>query len=455
MSNQDEPTGPGPRRRYVERTDRSRALYDRARERLPGGNTRTTVFHQPYPSYIADSEGCRVVDIDGNEHVDFFNNAASLIHGHAPPEVLEQAREAMDRGTAPGGPTESEVEWAEHLCDRLPAIERVRFTNSGTEATMNAMRAVRAYTGNDVVAKFEGIYHGTQDDAKMSIDPPASLRGPPDAPNTVPDSAGIPEGRTDEVLVLPFNDADSTIERLRSRREDLAGVFVAPYMGSAVVPADERFLARLREFTDEHDVPLVFDEVISFRVAHGGAHAALGVEPDLVTLGKIIGGSFPVGAFGGRADIMTGFDPRVGAIPHGGTFNGNPVTATAGLAALERYTPGEVERLNDLASSLADRCESVADDHGVAVAVNTAGSLFNIYLSDAPVCNYRDAAKSPGELERQLYFALLDRGVRVVPKLFGSLSTPMDETHVETFVTAFDEALGELYEEFEMRGLTV
>ncbi|WP_174811737.1 aspartate aminotransferase family protein [Salinadaptatus halalkaliphilus] len=430
--------------RYRDRTETSRRHHETALEYLPGGNTREALHYSPYPAYLEDGDGAVVTDVDGNEYLDFLNNYTSLIHGHAPTGIVEAATDAVRRGSAPGGPTTDEIELARHLVDRAPALELIRFTNSGTEATMNAIRAARAYTGNDIVAKFEGAYHGTHDDAQVSIHPPAHLSGPADDPTSVPDSAGVPDSKREEVLSLPFNDADATVEKLERHRDELACVLLAPYMGSAVVPPEPDFLETLADWTDRTDVPLIFDEVISLRVAYGGAHATLDVEPDLITYGKIVGGGFPVGAFGGREELLDPYDPRGGAsVVHSGTFNANPVTASAGLAALEAFDEAAVERLDGLADTLASASRDVIADRGLSIQFNRAGSLFTLYLSPDPVRTYRDKPHRKA-LERRLFHELQSEGVRLAPKLMGCLSTPMDEAEVDQFVAALDTALGRL-----------
>jgi glutamate-1-semialdehyde 2,1-aminomutase len=434
-----------PVRRYRERTGASRDLYEEARESMPGGGTRNAVYHAPYPAYLTEGEGPRVTDEDGNTYLDFLNNYTTLIHGHADPDVVGPAVERVKRGNALGGPHREQIEWARHLCERAPAVERIRFTNSGTEATMNAIRAARAYTGNDVVAKFEGVYHGTHDDVQVSVGPPTHLAGPARDPESVPESAGLPASTTEEVITLPFNDPDAAERKLERHREDLAGVILCPLMGSKVVPGTDAFIDRLDEWTTEADVPLIFDEVISFRVSEGGAHADYGVEPDLVTFGKIIGGGFAVGAFGGRAAVMSGFDPRGGPeIVHSGTFNANPVTAAAGLAAMEAYTAEEAGRINDLAADIVARSRETFDDHGIAAEITHYGSLFNVYLTDGPVEDYRTAHASHHGLEERLYFELLEEGIRTAPKLMGCTSTAMDEAEADAFVEGLDAALGRL-----------
>lgn len=440
------------RERFYEMTPTSRERYREATDAMPGGSTRGVLYHDPYPVYAEGGSGARLTDLDGNEYLDFQNNYTSLIHGHAPPEPTDAAVDAARSGSAPGMPTETEIRWSNHLVDRVPALDQVRFTNSGTEATMHAIRAARAATGNDLIAKFEGTYHGTHDVAQVSVHPPTTLAGPRDDPRAVPDSAGVAESTLDDVLALPFNDADAAVAKLERHRDELAGVLIAPLMGSAVVPAAESFVDALDRFTDDADVPLLFDEVIALRLAHGGAAATYGVEPDLFAFGKIIGGGYPVGAFGGSAEVMAGYDPRGGAdVYHSGTFNANPVTAAAGTAALEAYDPDAVARLNDLSSSLVERSREVAADRGYDLCLNHRGSLFNIYLTNGPVEDYRDVAAAHDGLTEELYFELHTRGVRLAPKLMGCLSTPMGESDVDTFVEAFDASLAALKPTVERR----
>lgn len=429
--------------------------HETALEYLPGGNTREVLHYPPYPAYLEEGNGAVVTDVDGNEYLDFLNNYTSLIHGHAPEEVVGAATDAVRRGSAPGGPTTDEIELARHLVERAPAVEQIRFTNSGTEATMNAIRAARAYTGNDVIAKFEGSYHGTHDDAQLSVHPPSHLSGPADDPNSVPDSAGVPDSKREEVIVLPFNDADATVEKLTRHREELAGILIAPYMGSAVIPPDPDFLETLADWSNREDVPLIFDEVVSLRIAYGGAHAALDVDPDLVTYGKIIGGGFPVGAFGGRKELMAPYDPRGEAsVVHSGTFNANPVTAAAGVATLEGFDDRAVERLNELGSDLASASRDVIADRGITIQVNRIGSLFNLYLTSEPVETFRDTSNRKA-LERRLFHELLAEEVRLAPRLMGCLSTPMGEPEVDRFVEALDTALGRIHPAVAARAPTL
>lgn len=430
---------------YRTDTDRSRDFHREARGHLPGGNTRTTLHFDPYPLYVDDGEGCRVTDVDGNEYVDFFNNATSLIHGHAPEAVVEAAATAARSGSAPGGPTRSEIDLAAHLTDRLPGADRVRFTNSGTEATMHAVRAARAYTGESTVAKFEGIYHGTHDVAQVSVSPPVHLAGPADDPTAVPDSAGVHPAVVDDTVVLPFNSPAATRAKLEHHADELAGVLIHPLMGTSVIPADEELIAMLDEFTDAHDVPLIFDEVVSLRIAHGGAQSLYGVSPDLTALGKIVGGGFPAGAVCGREGIMSLFDPTShGEVAHSGTFNANPVTMRAGLAAMEGFDPDAVARVNGLTESLVERVRAVFRDHDIDARVTRSGSLFNLYFTDRPVTDYRSKVSSSSTKEQRLFHLLLNEGVRMAPGLMGAVSTPMTEAEVDGFVDAVRASAGRL-----------
>lgn len=430
---------------YLSATERSRNHHHEAREHLPGGNSRTTLHFEPYPLYIEDAEGCRVTDADGNEYVDFFNNATALVHGHAPEDVTEAATAAARSGSAPGGPTPSEIDLAAHLTGRIPSVDLIRFTNSGTEATMQAVRAARAYTGESTIAKFEGIYHGTHDVAQVSVAPPVHLAGPAEDPRPVPDSAGVHPAVAEDTVVVPFNSVAAARETLERHAEDLAGVLIHPLMGIDVIPAGEEFVAMLERFTDANDVPLIFDEVVSFRIAHGGAQEKYGVEPDITALGKVIGGGFPAGAVGGREEIMSLFDPTAhGEVVHSGTFNANPVTMRAGLAAMERYDPDAVERINGLAASLVERARGVFHDHAVDAQINRSGSLFNVYFSDQAVTDYRSKVASSSRKEQRLFHLLLNEGIRLTPGLMGAVSTPMTEAEVDGFVDALRTAVERL-----------
>ena len=392
----------------------SRELWERALGSLPGGNTRTTIFHEPHPVYIVRGEGCRVWDADGVECIDFISNYTSLILGHCHPRVVEAVQSQAARLMSVAAPNELEIELAERLRERLPSVELVRFTNSGTEATMLALRAARAFTGREKIGVFAGGYHGSHDYA-------ASIPGDV---SVSPGGPGIPAAVADTVVVAPFADSEGTLAALEPHLGELAAVIVEPVLGAGgVVPATADFLAFLRELTRESGALLVFDEVISFRIGYHGAQGRLGVAPDLTTLGKIIGGGLPVGALGGRADVMALFDPRrEDRIGHGGTFNANPLTMAAGLATLDELTPGRYDELEALAGELEAGVNARTAASATAVA-----SLFRIDLPD------------PSRLP-DLHTDLLASGILMTQRGMGCLSTPMTSSEVDAFVDALAAA---------------
>lgn len=415
--------------RYRSTTTRSAELFERATRVLPGGSTRTTIYTEPYPPYIDHGRGATLVDVDGNEYLDFLGNYTSLILGHAHPEVVAAVEAQVRRGSSFAAPTGLEVELAEEISSRVPSIERIRFTNSGTEATMFALRLARAHTGRDVIATFAGAYHGTHDLAMTG-------------------SAGVPARLADLVIELPFNDLAGVERALAGRERDVAAVIVEPIQGVAgMIPADPAFLAGLRELTSRHGILLVFDEVIAFRVGRGGAQGLYGIAPDLTALGKIIGGGYPVGGFGGRADVMDRFDARrAGALVHGGTFNGNPVTAAAGLATLRHLTPARYECLAALGERLRMALATRFTAEGLDVRVSGVASLFQVHLgatSDSgSIATGRIAGGDPAALTaakaraRRFYLSLLVDGYLLAPRGMGALSTPMTEAEVDGFVEA-------------------
>ncbi|MGH3137467.1 MAG: aspartate aminotransferase family protein [Gaiellaceae bacterium] len=406
------------RERIEQLTVGSHELWERALGSLPGGNSRTTIFHDPYPVYLVRGEGCRVTDVDGVERIDFINNYTSLILGHCHPRVVEAVQRQAGRLMSAAAPSELEIELAEELRARLPSIERVRFANSGTEATMLALRAARAFTGRNTIGAFARGYHGSHDYA-ASI--PATSNVPPGGP-------GIPSAVAETIVVAPYNDVEGTRAVLEPHLDQLAAVIVEPVLGAGgVVPATREFLASLRDLTRHAGALLIFDEVISFRIGYHGAQGRLGVTPDLTTLGKIIGGGLPIGAFGGRADVMALFDPRSEhALGHGGTFNGNPISMAAGLATLAELT---LERYADLERLAVDLREEL--ERRTSVSVTQIGSLFKISLP---------GASSPSEL----FLALLGNGILLTPRGMGCLSTPMTSTEIDTFVEATRLGLVEL-----------
>ena len=436
---------------YRQTTPRSRDLHSRAARAMPGGTTRTTTYFDPYPLYIERGEGCRVWDADDAERIDMIGNYTAMILGHAHPKIVEAIRAQATRGTGFAAANPAEVELAELLCERVPSLDAVRFCNSGTEATMFAMRLARAFTGRPKIARMEGGYHGTHDYAEVSTHPAAGEGGPADAPEPAPDSIGTPAWALRDVIVLPFNNADAAEKIIRREADQLAAVILEPIIGAGgVIAATPEFLNRLRKLTRELGILLIFDEIISFRVAPGGAQALYGVTPDLTTLGKIIGGGLPVAAFGGRADVMELLDPRRQPnLAQGGTYNGNPLGMAAGLAGMKELTPDVYEELNRKGARVCEQLTEVFASHDMEVQVNGAGSMLALHFTDQPVVDYRTMAAADKERARDLFFSLLNHGVLMAPRLMGALSTPMGEDDVQRFVDAVDISLGELRPRWE------
>ena len=432
--------------RYRARTPRSAALHQAAAAYLPGGDTRTIAYHAPYPLAIDRARGAILTDVDGNEYVDFLNNYTSLIHGHAHPRLVAAATEQLKRGSAYAAASANQAELAGILRERVASVDAVRFTNSGTEAAMNAIRAARAFTGRPLLVKMEGGYHGTYDATEVSVHPDPALAGPADDPRPVAEGRGLTPGAVADTQIVPFNDAAAAERLFAARGGEIAAVIVEPLLGAGgMVPATREYLQSLRELTAAHGALLIFDEVMSFRVGPGGAQALYGVEPDLTTFAKIIGGGFPVGAFRGRAEVMAQYDPRRrGHLSQSGTFNGNPVTMAAGVAAMEELTPEVFARLNALGDRLRTGLEEAGRAAGVPLVATGLGSLVNLHLTAGPVVDYRSAAAGNTETLRLLHLALLNRGIFAAPRGMFNISTPMTEADVDRALAAVRDALQEV-----------
>jgi glutamate-1-semialdehyde 2,1-aminomutase len=412
---------------------------------MPGGTTRTTTYFDPYPLYITRGEGCRVWDADGTERIDMLGNYTSMILGHAHPKVLEAIRKQAARGTGFAAANPVEVQLASLLCERVPSLDMVRFCNSGTEATMFAMRLARAFTGRSKIARIEGGYHGTHDYAEVSTHPEVAEAGSPEAPIARPDSIGTPQDALDQTVVLPFNNADAAEAIIRREAGQLAAVILEPIIGAGgVIAATVEYLERLRNVTRELSILLIFDEVISLRVAPGGAQQLYGVTPDLTTLGKIIGGGLPVAAFGGRADVMELMDPRRQPnLAQGGTYNGNPLGMAAGLATMTELTPDVYEELNRQGARVTEQLAEVFTSHGVRAQVNGVGSLFGIHFTDRRVVDYRTKATSNRKVTHSFFLGLVNHGVLMAPRAMGALSTPMGEDDIQQFIDAVEAVVAE------------
>jgi len=430
---------------YRAKTSRSRQIFEEALRVMPGGNSRTTTFFDPYPFYIARGEGARIWDVDGVERLDFNGNYTSLILGHANRGVVQAVQDAATRGMSFPGPSEHEVRLAEILTARIPSLEAVRFTNSGTEATMHAVRVARAFTGRNKIAKFEGAYHGTHDWALVSVSPDPALAGSRKRPRSVAWSAGVPPAVLKHVVVLPWNDTEACVKILEKHAGDLAALLIDPLLANAgMIPPRDGFLEALREATARLGILLIFDEVISFRVARGGAQERFGIRPDLTTLGKIIGGGLAVGAFGGRAEVMNNYDPRGGRgrISHGGTFNANPLTMAGGVATMEQLTPEAYARLEALGNRLRDGVGRLLRSLRHPGQITGAGSLFWLHWTKRRLTDYRSARPEDATAPMRVFMELVNDGVLVSQRGLGACSLAMTDADVDRFVEALGRALG-------------
>jgi len=433
---------------FPDLSSKSNALYERAKAFLPGGNTRTTVYMEPYQIYAARGQGCVVWDADDVPRIDCINNFTAAIHGYAHPELTRVAQEQAALGTAFGLATASEIDLAELLVTRVASVDQCRFMNSGTEAVMSALKAARAFTGRAKIAKCEGAYHGTYDYAEVSLDadPAASTSN---SPASVAYAKGTPQAVLDDVVVIPFNDIEQSVALLRAHGSSLAAILIDPMPNrGGLVPADRAYLQALREVATEIGALLIFDEVISFRLGYNGAQAIWGVEADLTAFGKIMGGGFPVGAVGGRRTFMEVFDPTRGKpkLPQGGTFSANPMAMRCGFAAMQLLDHAAFEKL----AAHGDRLRSSIDESfrkaGVPGQTTGMGSLLKIHLTNEPVRSYRSARpdKAASAKLAKLNNDLLNEGVIMASYGLMALSTPMTDGDIATIEKAVDRSIARL-----------
>ncbi|MFO7950801.1 MAG: aspartate aminotransferase family protein [Candidatus Fermentibacteraceae bacterium] len=420
---------------------RSRELYERALQVMPGGASRNTILRKPHPLYVVRGEGCRVYDVEGVERIDFANNMASLIHGHAHPEIVDAVSEQLRRGTAFTLGTEREIEYAEHMVGRVDSFDKIRFVNSGTEAVMGCLKASRAFTGRPKIAKVEGAYHGLYDFAEVSQTAQPTTWGDPRRPASVPVAYGTPRGVLEDVIIIPYNDPERAVEILDDRADEIACVLVDPVPHRVgLIPVEQEFVRTLREWTERNGSLLVYDEVITLRVAYGGAQERHGVRPDLTALGKMIGGGFPVGAIAGRREVMDVMDPLAPAVlfPHSGTFSANPITMTAGHTAMRLYTPEAIQRINALAERARRQIEDAIRVAGVTACVTGAGSMLRVHFKPEPPREYRTsymASDEAGLMEAFLDY-LFDNGIVLINTGTVMLSTVMTEYEIDTLSEA-------------------
>ncbi|WP_376789870.1 glutamate-1-semialdehyde 2,1-aminomutase [Thermoflexus sp.] len=425
------------------RTERSEQLYAVARMRMPGGvSSPVRAFGAVggTPRFIARGRGAILEDVDGNRYIDYVGSWGALILGHAHPAVVRALREAIRRGTSYGAPTEAELELALRIQEAFSSIQKIRFVNSGTEATMSALRVARAATGRSKIIKFEGGYHGHADFLLARAGSGLATFG-------LPDSAGVPEAWVRDTLVAPYNDLDAVAALFEQFPDQIAAVIVEPVAGNmGVVPPKPGFLEGLRSLTRRYGALLIFDEVITgFRVAWGGAQTLYEVEPDLTCLGKIIGGGLPVGAYGGRADLMDQVAPA-GPVYQAGTLSGNPLSMIAGRVTLEQLTPALYQQLEERSAALAEGLQEVAEQAGVPVHIHRVGSMLSVFFTERAVVDYATAASTDRARYARFFHAMLERGIYLPPSPLEAwfVSAAHTEAHIERTLRAARAAFREV-----------
>lgn len=419
---------------YRQKTPKSANTIAEAAKYVPDGDMRISIWFEPYPTVMRRGDGCRLYDLDGNEYLDFSNNWTSMILGNNHPKVVEAICKQAPLGSAMAAPHQQVFEWAKILCERIPSVDRVRFCTSGTEAVMFAVRAARAFTGKDKILKMEGNYHGSYDIMEMQV---GWRKLPP----------GIPQSTETDVLVTPFNDKEKAEEIILANKDKLAAVIVEGVMGAAgMIPPEDDYLKHLKKVAHENDVLLIIDEVISFRLSTGGAQKIYDVEPDLTALGKTIGGGLPVGAFGGREDVMAVYSPRhKRPAHHAGTFVATSIAVAAGIAGLKEMTADNLERINSLGWTLRERLQSVLDDLNINIQIKGYGSLQQLHFTSEPVLDAQTAFFTQDrDLLRLFHLSLMNKGIFIPNRGFFSISTPMSENEIDKAVQATDETLTEL-----------
>lgn len=437
-------TADGIREQYRRRTKQTRAQMERAKQVLPAGHTRGSTQYPPYAAHLHSGSGCYIQDCDGNRYLDLLNNQTSLIHGHAHPAITAAITEQMQHGTVFGSPTEPLIRLAETICDRTPGIDQILFNNSGTEATIMAVRTARAFTRRERIIKMDGGYHGLHDAVLVNMKSDFNAPAGPRPMLTLP---GIPEGQKEQSLIAPFNDL-SAVEALFERYpEQIAAVLVEPIpnAGGIIMP-QEGYLQGLKDIAQRFGALLIFDEVATYRLGRGGFQEVSGVLPDLTALAKIIGGGYPIGALGGRQEVMDIYDSARVENPLyvSGTYHGNVISMVAGQVAMEHYEESEVKRVNRLGRLLREGINACCEELGLRAQATGYGSLVRVHWQDGPIIDMAQSAR--GDHEEQdvielFHLELLNRGILAAPGEKFCLSTPMTEKEIDHTLAEIAETM--------------
>lgn len=425
---------------------RSRDAFRRAREVFPDGTSRVTIERDPVPRYISHGRGAYLFDADGRKFLDLNANFTTLIHGHAFPPVIAALEQQLRDGTCFANPTEKEIELAALICGRVSGIDRIRFCNTGTEAVMFAIKAARAWTGRPAIAKVEGCYHGAYDWVEVSQSSTPANWGSPAEPQSVPYYGGMPDSVLKEVVTLRFNDVEGAVRQIRRHAGSLAAIVLDPMPSRAgLIAPDPAFISAVQELAREQKLLIISDEVLNFRQSYHGAAVCYGLEPDLYALGKIIGGGLPIGAVAGRADIMEMFDAneRKPAVPQGGTFSANPMSMTAGLAAMRHLDHAAFAHLEHLGDKLRAQLGQMIERRQVAFSVTGAASLFRIHPKRRTPRDFREAFWSPREaaIMKELTRFFSAEGIILPTAATACLSTPMGDTEIDFITEVFEQFL--------------
>ena len=421
--------------KFKSNSQNSQNFQKQAEKYLPGGSSRGTAFFEPYPTYFNTGLGKYVYDVDDNKYLDYMINATSMILGHSHPKVVKAIQNQTIQGTAFSGPTESQIELAKILCTNIPSVDLIRFTNSGTEATMMAIRAARAFTKKSKLVKVEGGYHGSHEFVSISVYPKKSDLRTSNI-KSILEYPGQPKSLKNDVLVIPYNNISESEKILSENRKEIACLIIEPVVSQfGYLPGKIEYLKAIREITKKLDIILIFDEIQSFRLSKSGAQGVMNISPDLTTFGKVIGGGTPIGAFGGSKKIMSQFNPTSDSfIQHSGTFNANPISMVAGKTVLENLTESDYSRMNRLGEKLRNNLSDLFDELNIGAKITGIGSLFGVHFTNDEITDYSSVINSNVEINKYFFMSLLNQGILLQSKFYGALNVLSDESDINTLI---------------------